>query len=361
MVGGRPEGPGDRGDTAPLVVRFPALGDAVLLTPLLNALKQRYGRPVQLLTSGPWTPVLLGQHPAVDRIHMVSSRRAPYWLTPSQWQAVRVLRRHRGPVYLCERDQHAARLVARAGVPEGQLVRAWAHWPGDGIHWVDWWLQVARLDAPAVPGPQADISSIAAQPTLPLPDAWAADAQRWLQSRGLADRPVVLVQPGHKKTYKRGRIATNHHEKHWPADRWAAVIRGILAHRPEASVLVCGTAREHGLVQEIVEAAGAGPRILNGARDLPLERLVAVASRAHSMVSVDTGPAHVAAAMDCPCVVMFGQFGWGRWKPRAPGSTVIALGPEAPTPGRKVLDIAPDEVLSAWRALPPRGERSGLR
>jgi heptosyltransferase-2/heptosyltransferase-3 len=165
----------------------------------------------------------------------------------------------------------------------------------------------------------------------------------------------VLVQPGHKKTHKRGRIATADHEKHWPADRWAAVLRGVLDHLPQARVLVCGSPREHGLVQEIVDAAGADARIRNGAAGLPLSRLVGVAALAHSMISVDTGPAHVAAAMDCPAVVMFGQFGSLRWKPRAPHSTVIALGPEAPTPGRKVLDLSPHDVLAAWRSLPPRG------
>lgn len=342
---------------APLVVRFPALGDTVLLTVLLQALHRRYGRPVHVVASGAWTPVLLRGHPTVGHLQMVTSRRAPYWLTPTQWHAVRLLRRHRGPVYLCEADPHAARLVARA-VPAERLIRAWDHWPGDTIHWADWWLQVAQLDAPGIPGPKADLSDVAPQPYIPLTPTMQADAETWLQRRGIAGRPLVLVQPGHKKTHKRGRIATAEHEKHWPADRWAAVIRGILRQLPEAAVLVCGSPREHGLAQEIVDAAGAGAgAVLNGARDLPLPRLIALTARAHSMVSVDTGPAHVAAAMNCPSVVLFGQFGSRRWKPRAPSSTVIALGPEAPTPGRKVLDLHPGEVLAAWSSLSARGQR----
>jgi heptosyltransferase-2/heptosyltransferase-3 len=342
---------------APLVVRFPALGDTVLLTVLLQALHKRYGKPVHVLASGAWTPVLLGAHPAVGHLQMVTSRRAPYWLTPTQWQAVRLLRRHCGPVYLCEADRYAARLVARA-VPPERLIRAWDHWPGDTIHWADWWLQVARLDAPGVPGPTADLSDVAPQPYIPLSAPMRADAEAWLAAKGIAGRPLVLVQPGHKKTHKRGRIATSEHEKHWPADRWATVIRGIGQQLPQAVVLVCGSPREHGLAQQIVDAASGGATVFNGARELPLPRLIALAASAHSMVAVDTGPAHVAAAMDCPSVVLFGQFGSRRWKPRAPHSTVIALGPEAPTPGRKVMDLMPAEVLDAWRSLPPRGERA---
>jgi heptosyltransferase-3 len=225
---------------APVVIRFAALGDVVLLTVLLDALCQRYGRPVHVLGSGPWTSVLLAGHPAVSELRLLSSRRAPYWLTPSQQSAVAWLRQHRGPVYLCDPDEHAARFLQRAGVAEGRVVRAWQHWPGDAIHWADWWLQIAALDAPAVPGPAAPITAsitasitvgitvgitVPAQPRLQAPVTWHEDSRAWLQAQGLAGHPLVLLQPGHKKTHKRGRLATAGHDKHWPAERWAEVVR----------------------------------------------------------------------------------------------------------------------------------------
>jgi lipopolysaccharide heptosyltransferase III len=345
-------------DDAPVVVRFPALGDAVLLTPLLQALHMRYGRKVNLLTSGAWTPLLLGSHPSVGQLCTVRSRRAPYWLMPSQWRAVHWLRSQRGPIYLCEADPYALRLVSRA-LASTRMLKAWEHWPGDGIHWVDWWLQVAQLDPPDIPGPHADPSIFRAQPCLPLLPAWQEEARAWLLAQGLSGSAVVLLQPGHKKTHKRGRIGTAQHNKHWPPERWAGVIRGILDSCADLVVLVCGSPREHGLAQEIVDAAQAGKRVRNVARDLPLHRLVALSAVAHSMVSVDTGPAHVAAAMDCPSVVLFGHFGWRRWKPRAPDSDVIALGSEWPDPQRSLMDISVDEVLVAWRSLKRRGVSEG--
>ena len=342
---------------APVVIRFAALGDVVLLTVLLEALCQRYGRPVHVLGSGPWTSVLLEGHPAVGELRLLTSRRSPYWLTPSQQSAVAWLRQHRGPVYLCDPDEHAARFLQRAGVPEGRVLRAWQHWPGDAIHWADWWLQIAALNAQDVPGPAVPIT-VPAQPRLQAPAAWHEDTRAWLQAQGLAGHPLVLVQPGHKKTHKRGRLATGGHDKHWPAERWAEVVRGITAGLPGAAVLVCGSPREAGLAQEIVDAAGtppAGTRVVNAAAlDLNLPRLVGVAALAHSMVSVDTGPAHVAAAMDCPLVVLYGQFGWGRWLPRAPRATVIPLGPQLPTPGAKVADLCAAQVLAAWQQLATR-------
>jgi heptosyltransferase-2/heptosyltransferase-3 len=342
---------------APVVVRFAALGDVVLLTPLLQALAERHGRPVHLLSSGAWTPQLLAHDPAVGELRLVTSRRAPYWLTPTQWWARRWLEAHRGAVYLCDPDPFAARLVSRAGVPDGRVVRAWDHRPAQPIHWVDWWLNIAALDPPQHLGPQRPITT-PAQPRLSVPPAWHDECEAWLRAQDLAGRPLVLVQPGNKKTHRRGRLATAYYDKHWPPEHWGAVIRGVLARRPDAALLVCGSPRESGLTQSLIDAAPPlppGARVVNAAAlGLPLSRLVALAARAHSMISIDTGPAHVAAAMDCPLVVLFGSAGWGLWKPRAPHSTVTALGCEAHSPGARVEDLSPEQVITAWAALPPR-------
>jgi heptosyltransferase-2/heptosyltransferase-3 len=343
---------------APVVLRFPAVGDTVLLTVLLEALWRRYGKPVHLLASGAWTPLLLEADPAVSELRLVWSRRTPFWMTPSRWSAQAWLRAHQGPVYLCDPDVYAERIIERAGVPEDRLVRAWQHWPGNDVHWVDWWLDVAQLDASAVPGP-ARRPPVAARPRLHVPELWHAQTRLWLNQQALNDRPLVLVQPGHKKTHKRGRIATAMHDKHWPAQRWGALIRAVLADVPGAAVLVCGSSREAPLVQEIVDASGSPPtgcRVVNIAAMKPtLQRLVALTALAHSMISVDTGPAHIAGAMDCPLVVLYGNAGWGRWKPRSVSGNVQVLGPRALTPGAEVMSIGVDAVLASWRALQPRG------
>ena len=71
------------------------------------------------------------------------------------------------------------------------------------------------------------------------------------------------------------------------------------------------------------------------------------------MISVDTGPAHAAAAMDCPLVVMFGEQDQRVWRPRSRHAEVIAVGGAAGSASR-MLDISVDEVLSAWNRLTKR-------
>jgi ADP-heptose:LPS heptosyltransferase len=85
---------------------------------------------------------------------------------------------------------------------------------------------------------------------------------------------------------------------------------------------------------------------------LPIGRLKALLEIAHSMVSVDTGPAHLAAAVGCPLVVLFGARPPLMWAPRsASGSAVVVVGG---LPGQRVDDIDTAQVMTAWRSLPAR-------
>ncbi len=333
----------------PVVIRFPALGDAVLLTTLIRALALRYGSQVDVLASGRWVPEVLAHNPYVGDLELIRSRRAPYWLTPSQWSGIRWLKRRRhAPIYFCERDVYGARYLARAGIDEAQIVRAWDHPFDTRQHWVDWYLEIANLTPPAVQPPPPPVDAPALT-QLFISDEDQAAVDRWLDDRGWTGRPLVLMQPGHKKTFKRGRIGTSDHSKHWPAARWAAVARGVLERLPQGRVLVHGTAREWGLVQEIVDAA-ADERVVNIVRGASLPRLIGLARRAAAMVAVDTGPTHVAASMDCPIVVLYGGFGAARWTPRTPSAHVIALGPALDDQGT-LMDISVEQVLAAFAQL----------
>ena len=83
-----------------------------------------------------------------------------------------------------------------------------------------------------------------------------------------------------------------------------------------------------------------------------MPRLLALLEQAHSLVSVDTGPAHAAAALGCPLVVMFGAASPAKWRPIGPG-TITVLGGERGEASR-VRDIPAADVIAAWSALPDR-------
>jgi ADP-heptose:LPS heptosyltransferase len=340
----------------PLILRFAAFGDVVLLTTLIGALHKRYGRPIDLLGSGSWTPKLLAADPRVGHIELLGSRKSPYLISPEQWRAVRWLRRRgAGPVYACDTDDKSYWLLRHAGIEPGFIVRAhYAPPAGEVPHWCEWWLSRAALTPEAYAGqvPALDLTRAQALPHLYVTDTERAAQAKWLAGRGWAQAPLVLIQAGNKRTLKRGRLATISDNKYWPAERWAAVANGVLAQLADAQVLLCGAPQEAALVEDIRRASDSA-RVHNLAEQLPVGRLLALLERAHSMISVDTGPAHAAAALDCPLVVLFGSHEQRAWHPRSPSGNVRAVGGQQGASSR-LLDISVEEVLAAWQTLSPR-------
>jgi hypothetical protein len=341
----------------PLIVRFAAFGDVVLLTTLIEFLIRRFGMPVDLLGSGAWTPELLAADPRVGHVQLVSSRRTPYALCRSQWHAVRWLQsRMRGPVYLCDPEPKTDWLLRHANIDPSCIVPVHYELAHGDPHWTDWWSTCGQLMPAAyqqhAPAASETVESI---PRLYVSERDIADCDAWLAERGWRHRPLVLIQPGNKRTLKRGRLARFTDRKYWPAERWASVVADIGARMPDAKILLCGAPSEHAFVEDIRRASHSS-RVHNLALELPVRRLLPLMLRAHSMISVDTGPAHAAAALDCPLVVMFANERQCRWLPRSRLGRVVPLGGAAGEHSR-LVDIDVPEVLSAWRALVSRTDR----
>lgn len=333
----------------PLLVRCGAFGDMVLVTPMIRLLAARYGQPVDVVSSGGWTAPLLQHEPAVGHLQLVTSRNTPYLLCPSQWALVRWLRgRGRGPVYLCDADPEMAALLRRAGIPDEDIV---GRLPSDAVVdgqqqlWPDRWLRMGgRNPAHAYPARDVDAAPFRL-PALVVGEDDRRALVEWRAARGLQG-PLVLFQPGNKRTHKRGTVATRQHPKHWPAERWATVARAVWARLPTAQVILCGSEGEHAVLEEIRTAADGDPRLHNLAGDLPIPRLLALLEVAHSMVSVDTGPAHAAAALGCPLVVLFGNASPAMWRPVGPG-LVECLGGEKGEQSQ-ARDVPAETVIDAW-------------
>jgi ADP-heptose:LPS heptosyltransferase len=121
---------------------------------------------------------------------------------------------------------------------------------------------------------------------------------------------------------------------------------------PQAQIVLCGSRQELSMLRRIRTATGIDGVV---AMDIPLRRLLTLCEIAHSMISVDTGPAHVAAAMGAPVVVLFGNTSTRHWLPRSVcGAPVIGLGGVSRV--RHVNEISVHEVLQAWRSLPVPSE-----
>ena len=338
----------------PLLLRFGAFGDMVMTIPTIKALAQRYGRPCDVLSSGPWTEPLLSRVPEVGRLMLLTSRRAPYLFNASQRDFVRWLRqRPPGPVYAVETDGKSHWLLHRGGIGSEWICSLRDLAPRVGEHTTTQQLRLAAMKPQALAGawPAAESGALPpnARPTLTAADI--ADAQNWLAGKGLAGAPLVLFQPGNKKTMRAGARRRASNVKYWPEPRWAEVMSGVHARLPEARLLLCGSPAERDLAEDI-RARCAFDGVVVATDELPIPRLLAVQARAHSMVSIDTGPAHSAAAMGCPIVVLFARREARVSSiPIATTAPVSSLGPATEQDDASLMSISSEQVFNAWRHL----------
>jgi ADP-heptose:LPS heptosyltransferase len=336
-------------------VRCGAFGDMVLLTALIRVLHARFRSPVDIVTSGPWSEPLLRGQPGVGEIWSVRSRKTPYWLSTDQRRVVRHLRaRGAGPTWFCDGSDAARPLLARAGIPEEFIVDVKNHPLLPGEHATEQWRRLAQimpaaLAAPAESG-DAELAAVTPGCYLQVGEAQRVDLEAWLRVRGLAAAPLILIQIGNKRTMRRGlrRLAVNH--KYWPNERWTEVLRQVRLQCPDHTIVLLGTGPEYALNQEVAALTNIA-RLYNAADDLPIPRLVALLARAAGLITVDSGPAHAAAAVGCPLVVLFGKALPSLYRPRgtAGADVKVLCGEVAGQPDMQGIEAR--SVIEAWSDL----------
>jgi ADP-heptose:LPS heptosyltransferase len=335
----------------PLIMRCGALGDMVLLTPMIRRLAERYGTVVDLVSSGPWTMPLLAGQPGVGEIHLLESRRRPYWLGPDQWRVVRALRQvGPRPTWFMDNAGIGRHLLTRAGIGEEWIVDAQATPRHADEHLIERFDRIARQVPRALGGGDAKADAVRGAHIV-VSESARVDLQHWLTTRQLANRPLLLVQAGNKRTMRRGDRRRKSNTKYWPEDRWAAVIDRLAALHPDHSILLLGVPSESALNEDILARVRTG-RAINVASDLPIPRLSALLEQADAMVTVDTGPAHIGAAVGLPMLVLFGQVEPSLYRPWGlPEAFVrcLAADPTGPLDGLSV-----DAVLTSLADLPLR-------
>jgi len=114
-------------------------------------------------------------------------------------------------------------------------------------------------------------------------------------------RPLVMLNPG----------ASFGPSKRWLAGRYAAVA-DALAGRHGAQVIVNAAPNERAVAREVAEAMATAPLINFAERDNTLALLKSLALRCDLVITNDTGARHVAAAMGAGVVTIFGSTdpGW---------------------------------------------------
>ena len=143
-------------------------------------------------------------------------------------------------------------------------------------------------------------------------DLTAADRQRAAEFLPASSRPLIGMH-----------VSGGRAIKQWDPERFAE-LAARLVHAHDATIVLTGTAADRDLfapVERLVKAA----RIVDAAGRLDLPALAAVLERLDLLVTGDTGPMHLAAAVGTPVVTVFGPSDPARYAPLDPMHRVVRI------------------------------------
>ena len=156
---------------------------------------------------------------------------------------------------------------------------------------------------------------------------------------------LVLLCPG----------SVNSRAKRWPAERYAALADRFA--ETGATVVLIGAPGELDVSQKVAALARRPPLILTG--QTSVADVVALVSAADVLITNDTGPAHIGAAVGTPTLVIFGPTNPLTTAPFGPAGQVVRRPPdcapcmlrECPIDHRCMTAIEPDEVFDRAQQL----------
>lgn len=329
-----------------LLVRFSAMGDTLLMTPLIRALRLRHPEArLTVLTREAYAP-LFQHNPRITEVIG--------WRQGSSLAALG--RRLQAERFSHQLDLHGSlrsyALRLRVGgrwtsypkhrVARFLLIRTKRDRYRDRRPVAERYFDAAReLDVAPDPGSLE----------LFLPRAVLEAAERFLAERGIGTRrQLIAAAPGASRFTKR-----------WPLHHWIALVRRLVDSGND--IVVVGGAAEVEAAREL--AAAGGDSAVSAAGAFDPTGTAALLKRARALVSGDTGAMHLATAVGTPVAALFGPtveaFGFFPYHAKAtvlqrdlPCRPCSAQGSAAcPLKHHRCLqDLQPEEVLEALRKLP---------
>ena len=326
-----------------LAIQFKYLGDAVLLTPALRALRNQFpGTELHLLVPEEVTPIF--QHlPWLNRVWPMPRRRGSASLGKT-WPVVRALRHERFD-----------RSVDFAGNDRGAILSfvigarqrlGWAQRGGFLGRRFCYNRRVALETGEQHESARMmrllsawDVAPGPLEPEIRSDPALAAVAAKLLPER------TTLCH-----------MASSQPNRQWPVQRWAEFYQLASAAGLSIAFTTAAGTRERALTDELKQIAPAAP-ILPAVSELAL--FLAVLKRAEVFISGDTGPLHFAAGLGMPTISLFGPSSPMRWAPVGERHRILTGSPCSCGAGASVCEtanfclaaITPGQVLDSLQTI----------
>jgi heptosyltransferase II len=298
-----------------ILVRAPNwVGDAVLTTPCLAALRKVFSHAQITVLTNPWVLPIVVNNPDVDRTMIIEKGKDLIHSITELMRIVSRLKNERFDLAVLFQNAFEAAFLASIG---GARYRIGYNTDGRGfllthkvirneqilkVHQVEYYLGLIEAM-----GWHAE----AREPILFLRDGDIDSASQMLSSYGIEDSHFILgFNPG----------ATYGSAKRWPEERFA-IIGDWAAERWNAKVLLFGSYAERNIGIRISQRMHFAPLNLCGLTTLG--QAMALIKRCNLFLTNDSGLMHIAAAFDVPLVAIFGPTNPVTTGPRSKNAIIV--------------------------------------
>lgn len=267
-----------------LLVRFSSIGDILLTTPLIRALRRRHPDAELIFVTKRSMVPLVGDNPHLTRVEA---------LEPDE-SIRRLARRLRTLSPTDALDLHGSlrSRILRVLLP--------GHWHGYRKRKFARGLLIATkidLYRRQVPVPERYFEAATALDVHPddgPPEFFLGPGARvrvseWLAVKGLREAPLAVLAPG-----------AAHATKRWPPGQWGDLVGRLAA--AGFRLIVAGGAAD----RELAASTAFSGRAENAAGEFSLQETGALLARARICIAGDTGVMHMATAVGTPVVALFG-------------------------------------------------------
>jgi predicted lipopolysaccharide heptosyltransferase III len=327
-----------------LLLQLKRIGDLVLTTPVIAALRDKFPEAVLTLIVSRETAPLLPAITGVDRTYVIRRKL-------SDVKIFRAVSQEKFDYCIDFTGNDRSALLAWLSGAQKRIASNWTRVQSkfravaynefvadrvSDLHTIDFHLSLIE---------PLGIRDASTTIKLQVPAA-AREKANEIRRAHRIDHPFIIFHPGSARM-----------EKFWHAQRWAEVIdfaRTILKLTP---VLTSGnSALEQRHIAEIKSKLAQPVVDLSGKIDLLT--LTALIEQARMIVTVDTAPMHLAAAMETSQVILFGPTNPFHWRPRGSSALILQGRSIAPAveftpdhPRRSMNDISTEAVINAMNSL----------
>ncbi|SFU11472.1 heptosyltransferase-3 [Kosakonia arachidis] len=322
-----------------LLIKLRHHGDMLLTTPVINSLRQSLPDAQIDVLLYEETRDMLAAHPAINTIYGIDRKWKQLGTLKhlqKEWQLLRALRARQYHLVINLADQWRSAIVTRfTGAPVrlgfGFNKRKNAFWRfcHTGL------VSVANHNVlHTVEQNLSILSPLSVPPVSTVTMSYSADdwnfARQKLTAQGIGDRYIV-IQPTSRWFFKC-----------WDENKMAQTITA-LQQEGHTIVLTAGPDKKELSMVDRILRASPQTGVISLAGELSLRQLASLIDHADLFIGVDSVPMHMAAALQTPCVALFGPSKLTFWSPWQVNGEVIWAGNFGPLPDPDAVDTKTSE------------------